>query len=181
MDIERYYKYLFTPTSILKCNFTSRLWFEMYFSFLKGCYYLIILYFFFSLFVLGRSRVPTASFSTVFAGEGKQKTKVSGGWRALTTQNPKDACFHVHGSYGAVFFFCFIHRHMYFCVVGFLKQYSHSVNVIFAIKLLIFTDLYENLVSGVCVFPRILRVYFFQKVFFKKNLFYFISVVIDEF
>lgn len=119
-----------------------------------------------SLFVLGRSRVPTASFSTVFAGEGKQKTKVSGGWRALTTQNPKDACFHVHGSYGAVFFFCFIHRYMYFCVVGFLKQYSHSVNVIFAIKLLIFTDLYENLVSGVFFSPQDSVGLLCQKVFF---------------
>lgn len=116
--------------------------------------------------MLGWSRVPTASFSTVFAGEGKQKTKVSGGWRALTTQNPKDACFHVHGSYGAVFFFCFIHRYTYFCVVGFLKQYSHSVNVIFAIKLLIFTDLYENLVSGVFFSLRILWVFFARRYLF---------------
>lgn len=40
MDIERYYKYLFTLTSILKCNFTSRLWFEL--SFLKAVIILLI-------------------------------------------------------------------------------------------------------------------------------------------
>lgn len=74
MDIERYYKYLFTPTSILKCNFMSRLWFEMSFSkavIIFIFFFLIVSLYFVVVIVVvfvrvGESRVPTTSFSTVF-------------------------------------------------------------------------------------------------------------------
>lgn len=50
MDIERYYKYLFIPNSILKCNFMSRLWFEM--SFLKAVIIIISQFFLFVVVVV---------------------------------------------------------------------------------------------------------------------------------
>lgn len=129
VDIERYYKYLFTPTSILKCNFTSRLWFEMSFFFSKAviilyCFFLFVLFFsMLSSLCWGEAEFQLPPFLLSLQGRDTKKQKFQVVWRALITQNPKDACFHVHGSYGAVFFlfFRFIHRYMYFCVVGFLK------------------------------------------------------------
>lgn len=67
MDIERYYKYLFTLTSILKCNFMSRLWFEM--SFLKAVIIIICQFYFVVVVVfvcVQRSRVTITSFYSVF-------------------------------------------------------------------------------------------------------------------
>lgn len=71
MDIERYYKYLFTLTSILKCNFMSGLWFEM--SFLKAVIIIICQFYFVVVVVVvvvfvcvQRSRVTITSFYSVF-------------------------------------------------------------------------------------------------------------------
>lgn len=60
-------------------------------------------------------------------------------WSALTNDLiSRGNLFHVHGSYGAVFF---INRYMYFCVVAFIND-TITVIFMFTIKLLIFTDLY---------------------------------------
>lgn len=60
-------------------------------------------------------------------------------WSALTNGLlSRGNLFHVHGSYGTVFF---INRYMYFCVVAFIND-TITVIFMFTIKLLIFTDLY---------------------------------------
>lgn len=111
MDIERYYKYLFTLTSILKCNFMSRLWFEMSFS--KA----VIIIFFNCQFIFccryccrlrscwGKQGSNHLLFYCLFFGWGVKR--VSRQDTLESTDKFRGRLFHVHGSYGTAFFFWF--------------------------------------------------------------------------
>lgn len=94
MNIERYYKYLFTPTSILKCNFMWRLWFEM--SFFKGCdeYDLSVLFplLLSSLFVFKEAGLRSPPFLMSLGKEVSDQEDICS---ALTTKKNKKQTFDI--------------------------------------------------------------------------------------
>lgn len=117
IDIERYYKYLFMPTSILKCNLCQ----DCGLSFLKAviiiifCQILIFVFVLLLFCVFEEAGSPSPPFLISLESEVSDPDICSALIKDLIWGN----LFHIHGSYGAIFF---INRYMYFCVVAFIND-----------------------------------------------------------
>lgn len=140
--------------------------------FLKGCDY-FVLFFSFSFFVsffqccrlcVGEKQGSNGLLFYCLCRGGKLKTQAA--WGALITQNPKDASFHVHGSYGAVFSFLFspFHTqiHVFLCC-GFSKNNTVTLSTSCLPLNFSFLQIYMKTLLLVCV------CFFFSKLYFVRG------------